>query len=131
MCIRDRRHPKHMRASRPAGEGPHRVVLADYGAQYPYLLEIARDCRRSTAVLYRNNDSALPLIDLLEREGVPYACRQREGFFFTNHLVRDLTDIPVSYTHLVATVCQSPSSPVMLTSTRYSVTMPLATVGRG
>ena len=87
------RHPKHMRASRPAGEGPHRVVLADYGAQYPYLLEIARDCRRSTAVLYRNNDSALPLIDLLEREGVPYACRQREGFFFTNHLVRDLTDI--------------------------------------
>ena len=44
-------------------------------------------------MLYRNNDSALPLIDLLEREGVPYACRQREGFFFTNHLVRDLTDI--------------------------------------
>ena len=39
------------------------------------------DCQESTAVLYRNNDSALPLIDLLEQKGVPYACRQREGFW--------------------------------------------------
>ena len=46
-----------------------------------------------TAVLYRNNDSALPLIDLLEQKGVPYACRQREGFFFTSPLVRDVTDM--------------------------------------
>ena len=44
-------------------------------------------------VLYRNNDSALPLIDLLEQKGVPYACRQREGFFFTSPLVRDITDM--------------------------------------
>ena len=29
-------------------------------------------CKEQTAVLYRNNDSALPLIDLLEREGVPH-----------------------------------------------------------
>ena len=48
---------------------------------------------KATAILYRNNDSALPLIDLLEQKGVPYACRQREGFFFTCPLVRDVTDM--------------------------------------
>ena len=54
---------------------------------------MARDCKEQTAVLYRNNDSALPLIDLLEQEGIPYACRQREGFFFTSPIVRDITDM--------------------------------------
>ena len=30
---------------------------------------------------------------MLEQKGVPYACRQREGFFFTSPLVRDITDM--------------------------------------
>ena len=89
---RDRRD-KHMRTDNREGEPIRRVVLSDYSRQARYLLQAAKDCRRSTAVLYRNNDSALPLIDLLEREGVPYACRQREGFFFTSPIVRDLTDV--------------------------------------
>ena len=87
------RHPKHMRTDAPQGEPIRRIELADYRSQASYLLQVARDCQRSTAVLYRNNDSALPLLDLLERERVPYACRQREGFFFTSPVVRDLTDI--------------------------------------
>ena len=89
---RDRRD-KHMRTDNREGEPIRRVVLSDYSRQTRYLLQAAKDCRRSTAVLYRNNDSALPLIDLLERDGVPYACRQREGFFFTSPIVRDLTDV--------------------------------------
>ena len=46
-----------------------------------------------TAVLYRDNDSALPLIDRLDRAGIPYRCRQVESLFFTNRVVRDITDI--------------------------------------
>ena len=87
------RHPKHMRASRPQGEPVRHVNLNDFGQQAHYLAQAAADCTESTAVLYRNNDSALPLIDLLERRGVPYACRQRESFFFTSPAVRDLTDV--------------------------------------
>ncbi len=78
------RHPKHMRASRPQGEPVRHVNLNDFGQQAHYLAQAAADCTESTAVLYRNNDSALPLIDLLERRGIPYACRQRESFFFTS-----------------------------------------------
>lgn len=87
------RHPKHMRTDNPQGDPIRKIPLADYNRQYRYLLKVARDCKTPTAVLYRNNDSALPIIDLLEREGVPYACRQREGLFFSSPVVRDLTDI--------------------------------------
>lgn len=87
------RHPKHMRTDAAPGEPIRNIVLADFNRQYRYLLKVARDCDRPTAVLFRNNDSALPLIDLLDREGVPYACRQREGFFFSSPIVRDLTDM--------------------------------------
>ena len=87
------RHPKHMRTDNPQGAPIRKVALADYNRQYRYLLKVARNCKEQTAVLYRNNDSALPLIDLLEQEGIPYACRQREGFFFTSPIVRDITDM--------------------------------------
>lgn len=87
------RHPKHMVAARPEGPEVRHVSLEDYSRQYRYLAEIAAGCDRPTAVLYRNNDSALPLIDLLERRGIPYACRQRESLFFSSPTIRDLTDI--------------------------------------
>lgn len=87
------RHAKHMRTDNPTGEAIRKITLGDYNRQYNYLLKVAHDCQKSTAVLFRNNDSALPLIDLLDREGVPYSCRQREGFFFSSPIVRDLTDM--------------------------------------
>ncbi len=87
------RRPKKMRTENQQGSPTRRIMLEDYNRQYNYLLKVAENCTESTAVLYRNNDSALPLIDLLEQKGVPYACRQREGFFFTSPLVRDITDM--------------------------------------
>ena len=87
------RRPKKMRTENQQGSPIRRIMLTDYNRQYNYLLKIAESCTESTAILYRNNDSALPLIDLLEQKGVPYACRQREGFFFTSPLVRDITDM--------------------------------------
>ena len=87
------RRPKHMRTDNPEGVPIKRTALTDYNRQYRYLLKIARNCPEQTAVLYRNNDSALPLIDLLDREGIPYTCRQRESFFFTSPIVRDITDM--------------------------------------
>ena len=51
------------------------------------------DSQGASAVLYRDNDSALPLIDLLERAGTPYRCRQVESAFFTSRVVRDVTDV--------------------------------------
>lgn len=87
------RHPKHMTAVRGKGKAIGNIKVFDRKHQYSYLLKVAQGCTRETAVLYRDNDCALPLIDLLERNGVPYRCRQMDGSFFTHRIVRDITDI--------------------------------------
>lgn len=54
------------------------------------------DRRRSLspiAVLYRDHECALPLIDLLERNGVPYRMRNADIGFFTNRVVLDICNI--------------------------------------
>ncbi|WP_294550337.1 ATP-dependent helicase [uncultured Pseudoflavonifractor sp.] len=87
------RHPKHMRATQGNGPELREISVYDRQKQYRYLCKMAEDCSTETAVLYRDNDSALPLMDLLERSGIPYRCRQVESLFFSNRVVRDITDI--------------------------------------
>ena len=87
------RRPKHMKAVRGEGPALKEIWVQDRSAQYRYLAQVAQDCKEETAILYRDNDSALPLIDLLERQGIPYRCRQVDSGFFTHRVVRDIVDI--------------------------------------
>jgi len=87
------RRPKHMSAVRGSGKAVREISLYDRKAQYSYLMKVAQSCTQETAVLYRDNDCALPLIDLFERHGIPYRCRQMDGSFFTHRITRDITDI--------------------------------------
>ena len=87
------RRPKHMRAVQGPGPALRAISVYDRNEQYQYLRDLARDCQVETAVLYRDNDSALPLIDRLDRAGIPYRCRQVESTFLSNRVVRDITDL--------------------------------------
>lgn len=115
------RHKKKMRATKPAGPEIREVQMKNRGAQYSYLLQVANGLsvaegdslaggtsgpaegtpapaagvrtQETTAVLYRDNESAIPLIDLFEREGKPYRIRNAELSFFTNRVVTDLVNI--------------------------------------
>lgn len=87
------RYEKKILPTRSGGEPIRVIAAADREAQYKYLFEVAKECVSETAVLFRNNDSALPLIDLLDRRGITYRCRQFDGGFFTHPVVSDLTDI--------------------------------------
>ena len=87
------RHPKSLEATRDSGAQINRIRVLNREMQYAYLYGIGADCTSETAILYRNNDSALPLIDLFEREGIPYRCRQFEDAFFTHKVVVDIRDI--------------------------------------
>lgn len=87
------RRPKTVRPTRVSGANVHLISAADRTAQYAWLLAMAAHCDGQTAVLYRNNDSALPLIDLMERQGLLYRCRQMDDTFFTHRIVADLLDI--------------------------------------
>ena len=86
------RRDKHMVAARGPGPAIQPIWVADRVQQYAQLAQWAQDSDRETAVLYRNNDSALPLLDLLDRQGTGCRCRQMEGTFFTHRVVRDVTD---------------------------------------
>ena len=87
------RYPKHMSAVRGDGAEVKELALSSRASQYTYLLKTAKDCDRETAVLFRDNECALPLIDLLDRNRVPCRCRQMDMSFFTSPVVRDITDI--------------------------------------
>lgn len=89
----ENRRPKHMISVRGSGVPVRAIALRQRKNQYTYLLKLAQDCREETAILYRDNDCALPLMDLLERAGLPYRAQQMDGGFFTNRIVRDITDI--------------------------------------
>jgi DNA helicase-2/ATP-dependent DNA helicase PcrA len=87
------RREKHMTADREDGAAVRVIDVRDRLGQYAYLEKVAKDCRTETAVLFRNNDSALPLIDRLSRSGDEYFCRGFDGTFFTSRTVRDISDI--------------------------------------
>ena len=86
------RHPKRMATPNPMGKPVVRRWLPRRWSQYAALAEQAAAGERFT-VLYRNHESALPLIDLLEKQGTPYVCRGGKAAFFTHPTVRDVVDI--------------------------------------
>lgn len=87
------RRSKTITPTQGKGEPLQIVSVLRRADQLPFLFETAQNCVTETAVLFRNHESALPLIDLCERRGVPYACKAVDQTFFTNKIVRDVTDI--------------------------------------
>ena len=86
------RHPKAMTAVRGSGPAVELIPVKHRGEQYDRLLDLAASMDEDTAILYRNNDSALPLIDSLQQAGLPFRCRNYEDSFFTHRIVTDILD---------------------------------------
>lgn len=86
------RHPKHMHATKSAGGKVWQIRTKTRKGQYEYLLKIIKDCQKETAILYRNNESALPLIDCMERQGISYRMKSRDMTFFSHPIVNDIRD---------------------------------------
>ena len=87
------RYEKNMRPSREEGSDIREIPVKARRAQYSYLLKVAEKCTEETAILYRDNESALPLVDLLERRGLPYRIRSADYTFFSNRVVMDILNI--------------------------------------
>lgn len=92
------RHPKTIHPTRDSGADVRLITAADRAAQYAWLAHTAARCDGQMAVLYRNNDSALPLIDLLDRQGTAFRCRQMDDTYFTHRIVTDIRDI-IAFAH--------------------------------
>lgn len=87
------RHKKHMVATRAAEKEIDVIELKSRANQYSYLIKVAENCSRETAVMYRDNESALPLIDQLDRQKIPYRMKSVDMAFFTHRVVTDVTNI--------------------------------------
>ena len=84
------RHQKHMNTENQFASSVRVIDLKARRAQYTYLLKVASECRRQTAVLFRDNESALPLVDLLERSAVAFTMRRTDLQFFSHRVVMDI-----------------------------------------
>lgn len=87
------RHEKHMCATKEAQSEIRFVEFSARDTQYSYLLKVAREVKTQTAVLYRDNESILPLVDILEREQVPYRIKNADMAFFTHRVVIDVVNM--------------------------------------
>lgn len=87
------RHPKNMQAVSKNKGKVNFIKTAGSAAQYMELLKTAKNHKGETAVLFRNNESAIPLINLLEKEKIPFSYRQTDGAFFSNRVVTDILNI--------------------------------------
>ena len=111
------RHKKHMRAIKDGEEVVKEIAVKTRDDQYRYLAAVAEKCAaaqtggvtgnvtegkagsrtagaaHTVAVLYRDHECALPLIDLLEQKEIPYRMRNAEISFFTHRTVLDVLNI--------------------------------------
>ena len=77
---------------------PVRCLLLDRKDQYQEIAAMVRNSGTTgrtmeTAILYRNNDSAVPLIYRFLQEGIPYRSRGMDALFFTSPPVQFLKDV--------------------------------------
>lgn len=86
------RHDKRMFSDHPVGDPIRRVKLPGRMAQYRWIGECARECREQTAVLFRNNETALPMIDLLTATGTPFYCREHDELYLSQPIITTLCD---------------------------------------
>ncbi len=86
------RYDKNMYCDKPDGDCIYDMELDDYRSQYGQVLTLldALPPKDSVAVLYRNNESAVPLIDLLDKKGIPFYAREHRASFFSHFVVRDM-----------------------------------------
>lgn len=87
------RHPKQMVSTGRSGPNLRNISLWKRKSQYNYLAKVAKETNQPIAILYRDNDSAIPLIDVFQRQGISYRCRQVDCGFFSHRVVRDLCNI--------------------------------------
>lgn len=95
--LNKKRRDKNMTGERKKRGRLREIKLRSRRAEVSYLIKVAEgqlDKESTTAVLARDNESLIPLIDRLERENIAYSYRSRDlAGFFGSHIVRDICDI--------------------------------------
>ena len=84
------RHAKHILPTRPAVNRIKKETVPSKYKQYDRLIGLLKAEEKQTAVLARNNESLIPVVDRLEKEQISYNIRQMDLSFFTHPTVTDI-----------------------------------------
>ncbi len=84
------RYEKNMVAERGTGEEVVLLPVKSRSEQFLRLVDIAREHTDETAFLYRDNESAVAIVDLFLRNNIPFKLRKPEMNFFGTKVVRDI-----------------------------------------
>lgn len=86
------RYEKEMFCDQPDEDCIYITELPDYHNQYQEIMTLVRALPpdETLAILYRNNESAVPLIDLFEKEGISFYMKEHKASFFSSFVVRDI-----------------------------------------
>ncbi len=86
------RYPKNMTTCREQGDKIRKTFLDSIEHQYSYLAAALSQIPdgETAAVLYRNNDSGLPLADMLDREKIPFYIRDHQPALLRHFVTADM-----------------------------------------
>lgn len=86
------RYPKKAFTNNPEYRPASIVRLKDDNEQIQYLVQQLKtiDNLSETAILYRNNISAIKLVEYLDREGIPFYIRDFKKNFFSHWVTQDI-----------------------------------------
>lgn len=88
------RYQKKMISVKGEGGKVNEIPITDRSEQFSYLCDIAKNARdKKIAVLYRDNFTAVALINMLLKNNIPYNGGQNDGLFFSHKTVRDIVNI--------------------------------------
>ncbi len=87
------RHNKNMCTDNTCMIPIKNIILKDYKHQYNYIIKMLEENTEELAILYRNNDSAIPIIDLLDKNNISYRLKENDGIFFSVNTVTDIMNI--------------------------------------
>jgi len=85
------RHDKNMFTKNEQGNSIQVSYVPDVSEQFDYLLRVMQKKQGSIAVLYRNNESGIPLLNLLDLKEIPFNIRDGSmDLFFSHFVVKDI-----------------------------------------
>lgn len=87
------RYEKDMYSENDEGKTINLTCYDEKNDQYTGTAEVLKKESEfdGTAVLYRNNISAIPLVDVFDRHGIPFYLREAKTYFFKHWVTTDIT----------------------------------------
>lgn len=85
------RKDKNIIPYRKDGEKTKQIICQNIEEQYNYILNEAKKAKEQIAILYRNNDSAIPIVNLFNKNNIEFTIRESDATFFSHYIVKDIT----------------------------------------